>query len=197
MFITAAPVPYLTLTWILLWLQGVMKPLPQWLCTVSRDGERISRVWTLGDTYTPAPALLLQMLIVGGGWTGFVRLDSTEIFDPRLGSWRAGATLPCPMFGLRATNIDNRVLFFGNDILYSGWLYKVSWYIPAGGNYNTDSRFDTILEYDITGESYTQVGTVIQARYRHAISVVKYEDYSEWCEWGSNWPSPIYHFYKM
>ena len=60
------------------------------------------------------------MLIVGGGWTGFVRLDSTEIFDPRLRSWRAGATLPRPMFGLRATNIDNRVLFFGNDILYSG-----------------------------------------------------------------------------
>ena len=55
-------------------------------------------------------------------------------------------------------------------------------YIPAGGNYDTDSHFDTIMEYDITGDSYTQIGTMIQARDRHAISVVKYEDYSEWCQ---------------
>ena len=56
------------------------------------------------------------MLLVSGGWTGDVRLDSTEIFDPSVGSWRAGAALPIPMDGMRATNIDNRVLLFGNDI---------------------------------------------------------------------------------
>ena len=56
------------------------------------------------------------MLLVSGGYDGSVNLDSTEIFDPSLGSWRAGAALPVPIYDLRATNIDNRVLLFGNDI---------------------------------------------------------------------------------
>ena len=63
-------------------------------------------------------ALLLQILLVSGGWTGSDRLDDfTEIFDPSLGSWRAGAELRRPRSRLRATNIDNRVLLFGINIL--------------------------------------------------------------------------------
>merc|ERR1712110_738244 len=101
-----------------------------------------------------------RMLLVSGGADGNY-LDSTEIFDPSLGSWRAGAALPSPRMGLRATNIDNRVLLFGG----------------SDGSY-----LDTILEYDITGDSYTQIGTMTQARGEHAISVVKYQDFSEWCQ---------------
>ena len=56
------------------------------------------------------------MFLVSGGYYSN-DLDSTEIFDPSLRSWRAGAALPSPRSGLRATNIDNRVLLFGNDIL--------------------------------------------------------------------------------
>ena len=56
----------------------------------------------------------MQMFLVSGGRDGTF-LDSTEIFDPSLGSWRAGAALPSPVYGLRATSIDNRVLLFGND----------------------------------------------------------------------------------
>ena len=57
------------------------------------------------------------MFLVSGGHDGSVILDSTEIFDPSLGSWRARAAMPSPVYGLSATNIDNRVLLFGNDIL--------------------------------------------------------------------------------
>ena len=43
-------------------------------------------------------------------------LDSTEIFDPLLGSWTAsGAKLPRPMTALRAETINDRVLLFGNN----------------------------------------------------------------------------------
>merc|ERR1712179_734101 len=101
-----------------------------------------------------------RMLLVSGGYDGSYRLDSTEIFNPSLGSWRAGAALPSPRDGLRAVNIDNRVLLFGGS---------------------DGSHLDTILEYDINGDSYTQLGTMIHARERHAISVVKYQDFSEWC----------------
>ena len=41
---------------------------------------------------------------------------------------------------------------------------------------------DIILEYNITDDSYTQIGTMTQARNSHAISVVKYEDFSKWCQ---------------
>ena len=51
-------------------------------------------------------------------YTFFTYLDSTEIMiDTDQGSWvSSGAKLPRPMDGLRAANIDGRVLFFGNII---------------------------------------------------------------------------------
>ena len=49
-----------------------------------------------------------------GGYDGYY-LDSTERYDPSIGSWvKAGAKLPRPMSDLRAVNIDDRVLIFGN-----------------------------------------------------------------------------------
>ena len=54
--------------------------------------------------------------MVTGGYTGDSdSLDSTETFDGEVGSWAiSGAKLPRKMSGLRAANIDNRVLIFGN-----------------------------------------------------------------------------------
>ena len=44
-----------------------------------------------------------------------VNLDTSEVYDSDLGSWAtSGAKLPHPTSGLRATNIDGRVLIFGN-----------------------------------------------------------------------------------
>ncbi len=55
------------------------------------------------------------MFLVTGGYGASHRLDSTETYDPMLGSWAAsGANLPRPMEGLRAANINDRVLIFGN-----------------------------------------------------------------------------------
>ena len=129
------------------------------------------------------------MFLVSGGSDGSDYLDSTEIFDPSLGSWRAGAALPSPRSDLRATNIDNRVLLFSYDILltfYIGDDNSVQSLIILAGGKEKDglytTKLDTILEYNITGDSYTQIGTMIQARADHAISVVKYEDFSEWCQ---------------
>ena len=127
-------------------------------------------------------ALLLQILLVSGGWTGSDRLDDfTEIFDPSLGSWRAGAELRRPRSRLRATNIDNRVLLFGINILLAfNMSYIILTHTLAGGY--DGSYLNTILEYNITGDSYKEIGTMIQTRTYHAVSVVKYEDFSEWCQ---------------
>ena len=36
--------------------------------------------------------------------------------------------------------------------------------------------------YGDTGDSYTQIGTMIEDRHKHAISVVPYSDFSEHCQ---------------
>ena len=44
-----------------------------------------------------------------------VNLDTSELYDSDLGSWAtSGAKLPQPKSMLTATNIDGRVLIFGN-----------------------------------------------------------------------------------
>ena len=52
----------------------------------------------------------------------------------------------------------------------------------AGGIIADGSTLNTILEYDISSDSYTQIETMTQDKYAHAISVVKYEDFSDWCQ---------------
>ena len=66
--------------------------------------------------------------MVTGGWDGWVFLE-TEIFDADVGSWvTSPAKLPRPMEGLRAVNIDDRVLIFGNcQAQGQGQLLANSW----------------------------------------------------------------------
>ena len=45
------------------------------------------------------------MFFVTGGYDGLDLLDSTETFDPLVGSWTASrAKLPRPMYGIKAEN---------------------------------------------------------------------------------------------
>ena len=69
---------------------------------------------------------LFQMFLVTGGWDGAEILDSTEMYDPSVGSWANGAKLPQPMSGLKATNINDRVLIFGRYLhLYIYMIHKI------------------------------------------------------------------------
>ena len=52
-------------------------------------------------------------------------LDSTEVYDPSVGSWTVkGARLPRPMAGFRAAYIEDQVLIFGEGhfILYKNMM---------------------------------------------------------------------------
>ena len=60
----------------------------------------------------------MKIFIVFGGFVydtmvsgRYISTATTEIFDPSVGSWRAGAAMPGN--SPRAVNIDNRVLIFG------------------------------------------------------------------------------------
>ena len=51
----------------------------------------------------------------GGLNSDLIDFDTSEVFDSDLGRWStSGAKLPHPTSLLRATNIDGRVLIFGN-----------------------------------------------------------------------------------
>ena len=58
------------------------------------------------------------MYLVIGGLIDSVpnMLDTTETFDPMVGSWATSdAKLPQPLEGMKAASINNRVLIFGID----------------------------------------------------------------------------------
>ena len=63
----------------------------------------------------------IQVFLVTGGY-GSGYLDSTELYEPSVGSWViARAKLPRPMISLKAINIDDRVLIFGSLRLFYTW----------------------------------------------------------------------------
>ena len=70
----------------------------------------VNRKFRPSNTFCLFHNLLIQVFLVTGGYF----LDSTELYDPSVGSWVvAGAKLPTPMSSLRAINIDDRILIFG------------------------------------------------------------------------------------
>ena len=71
-----------------------------------------------------------------GGLNGSNYLDSTEVFDPSVGSWTVGARLPRRMCCLRAAYIADQVLIFGE------------------GHFILDTNI-------ITGSQYFQVATTM------------------------------------
>ena len=54
-------------------------------------------------------------------------------------------------------------------------------YFRISGGYDGSDARDNILEYDPENREWTQVGTMREAKYGPAVSVVDYEDYATWC----------------
>ena len=65
-------------------------------------------------SYNKYIIIILQVLLVTGGWDGSDYLDSTEILEDN--NWRITAPLPSARYYLRAASIDNKILVFGKNI---------------------------------------------------------------------------------
>ena len=60
-----------------------------------------------------------------GGQSNIIDFDTSEVYDRDLGRWATSeAKLPQPTTDLRATNIDGRVLIFGNILAVKTQLNK-------------------------------------------------------------------------
>ena len=68
--------------------------------------------------------------------------------------------------------------YFSVSTFSQGWLQKANFILTGGKG---GGSFNAILEYDVAADSFTQIRTMTKARSWHAISVVKYEDFSKNC----------------
>ena len=113
----------------------------------------------------------------GGGY-----IDTSEVYDSDLGSWAiSGAKLPQPMLGMIATNIDGRVLIFGNCIIFTITRYQRNIIIAGGIDYDGNYYDYDILEFKADDDTIVTLGHMTEERSHHAISVVQTQDYSNWC----------------
>ena len=63
----------------------------------------------------------MQVLLVTGGnhYSGkYTPYDSTEVLENMVGTWRLTAPLPSARYGLSAASVENRILLFGESILF-------------------------------------------------------------------------------
>lgn len=105
-------------------------------------------------------------------------LDSMETYDPAVGQWVIVGALPKPLESLKAINIDGRILLFGKKTTFLIFTRQSI----SGGYYYQDVEYvNTILEYNIDTNTFDTVGFMTEARSDHAVSVVKYSDYSNHC----------------
>ena len=50
------------------------------------------------------------------------------------------------------------------------------------GGFDGSDTLDTILEYDMEQDTILEIGHMRDARSQHALNVVQYSDFSEWCQ---------------
>ena len=85
-----------------------------YLSGMTRVSVRGSVGWTRYTALFAMQLYYIQVFLVTGGRNVGDILNSTEVYDPIVGSWvLTEAELPTPMINVKATNIDNRVLIFG------------------------------------------------------------------------------------
>merc|ERR1711860_403095 len=104
-----------------------------------------------------------EVLLVTGGSNG-VDIDTTEIYRPGSDTeWQviSSARLPRPMWGVRVTTLDSRVILFGG--------------------YDGDDNYDEILEL-AEGENWILVGKMKYKRSLVGLSLVpNFKDFESKC----------------
>ena len=69
------------------------------------------------------------------------------------------------------------------DLTSSSYLFHgTPSFIIAGGYAFQHEFYDDIIEYHPEEDTMTPVGHMTEARYKHAVSVVKADDYLQWCQ---------------
>ena len=189
------------------------KLLPELLSTTRLDGWRICLLYSRKEIALAAPStttntepryvdidvyhcpiIIFQTMLVTGGHTGGGHLSSTELLVEATSAWVFTGELPSARGGLRGANIDNKIIMTG--IIMQRESYEIcinwSWLVwPKKisdkflGGYDGSWR-DEILEFDPLTGQWKEVNRMTKGRSHHAVSVMKYSEAAQFCNWGVN-----------
>ena len=57
---------------------------------------------------------------------------------------------------------------------------KIICKLPSGG-YEGDKARDSIMEFNLEAEEWTEIGAMKEARESHGVAVVSSQDFMDWC----------------
>ena len=77
---------------------------------------------------------------------------------------------------MAVATINDKIILFGIYHFMSGLIFI----FQTLGGFDGSSLRSNILEYNPGTETWQEIGTMKEARYNHAVTIVKYEDYAEW-----------------
>ena len=119
--------------------------------------------------------------MVTGGRDGSSFLDNIEVYGKDKVWKTVSGKLPTGISHHRATTLSgNRVWIFGKNYHFN----KMDFFTMKllGGSDADGSDRNELLEYDPVTEEWQEVGTLMQGRHIHGVSLVPFNHYAAWCE---------------
>ena len=125
-----------------------------------------------------------MLLVTGGLDSSNEFLASTEVYRPSAEEWREvpGGALPRPMKRVSVVTLNNRVLLFGEKIIYLLLINCSYTYVGGADKYVND--YADILEYsDSKGkEKWTQIGKMSKILSFHSVSIIDFYKFKDYCQ---------------
>ena len=114
-----------------------------------------------------------------GGWYS-ISLSSTEIFVD--GEWTFAGELPHRMYYIRAVSIDHKVIMAGDSVCLCLSIQISNYNLKLGG-YDDDGKeaSDAVVYFDVNSLIWVQLGTLNNARYLYAMTLVNWHDIEPFC----------------
>ena len=107
----------------------------------------------------------LQALLVTGGSAG---ISSTEIYLNY--QWSFAASLPSNREGARASSVQNSVYVSGKQKRY--FLHEMIFHFTGGWDRDLNAYPDTILQYNPSNDTWTEVGQLTEGKKTIATATV-------------------------
>ena len=123
-------------------------------------------------------------MVTGGAFSNSEFLSSTEVYYPSAGVWReVPGALPRPMDGVGVVTLNNRVLLFGEIIIYREDGHK-SLVFKGGLDIELNEYVDILKFSDSEGEeNWARVGAMARPKggHFHAVSIINVDNFKDFC----------------
>ena len=126
-----------------------------------------------------------MFLVTGGADSSWELLASTEVYRPFAGEWREvpGGALPRPMAACGDSQQQSPSLWWEAHFELLTLLSLIACTFEGGQDADENTHAE-ILEYsDSEGEEkLTSVGEMSKKRARHAVSIIDFDNFKDYCQ---------------